>query len=330
MPSAAALLFSALLALLAVPGIGTSICRAASPPPPCEQPDSTCERLPWVEQVMSARDRGAIPYLRNVAAEDPHDRVRERSVGALVILRDAESKPLFIGRLSSDPSPAVRRAAAEGIGLLNLQVPLNTLTTPLRKDPDSLVRAECARAIGRTGRADAAAMIALSVMDDPSPEVRALSAEAIATLKTEWGAEILKQAAQDKSPIVRLYVIRGLADSSPNSAVPLFLEVRESSTDPEARIEAFRGLLRSGDSARWTEAGLSDPDERIRFLSLREWINANMKNQRFESTNKSPWVRKVEPFLSDSSRGIRELAKGYLESLGLSVRPSGFYYVIQE
>jgi len=289
-----------------------------------------CERLSWVEQVMSVRDRGAIRDLRTVAAEDTHERVRERSVGALVTLGDSGAASLLIGRLSSDLSPAVRRAAAEGIGILKFPVPSAVLTVPLRKDPNPLVRAECARAIGRTACTEAATAIVVSVLEDPSPEVRALSAEAIASLKTRWGTEVLKQAAQDNSSIVRLYVIRGLADSAPSAAVPLFREVWETTSDTETRIEAFRGLLRSGDSVKWAESGLDDRNERIRFLSLREWLFRPGQYRQNTNQRDDPRIRRIESFLSDSSRGIRELAKAHLENLGFKVRPSGFIYVIQD
>lgn len=327
MRTAVAFGFAVPFAVLVALGAGTPACGA--PPPPCDRTLSTCERLPWVEQILSARDRKAIPDLRAVAAEDAHERVRERSLGALVTLGDTGAPSLFTDRLSSDTSPAVRRAAAEGIGLLNIRVSQAILAGPLRKDSNPLVRAECARAIGRTARAEAATAVVVSLLEDPSAEVRALSAEAIANLKTEWGTEVLKQAAQDKSPIVRLYVIRGLADSAPNAAVPLFLEVWETTTDPEARIEAFRGLLQSGNSNKWSESGLLDRDERIRFLSLRKWIHENPGKPRGGKWQDDPLASRIEPFLSDSSRGIRELAKGYLESLGFGVRPSGFHYVIR-
>lgn len=322
--------FPTRFAVLAVLCAGALTSGAATQPPACDRTLNPCERLSWVEQVMSSRDREAIPHLRAVAVEDAHERVRERSLGALVILGDAGASALFLGRLLGDPSPAVRRAAAEGIGLLNFSIPPHSLTELLRKDPNPLVRAECARAIGRAARVQTGPALMVALLQDPSPEVRALCAEALAGLKTQWGTEALKQAAQDESPIVRLYVIRGLAESAPSAAVPQFKEVWETTSDPEVRVEAFRGLLRSGDPGKWTESGLADRDESIRFLSLREWLSRNAADPQRPARRDDASIRRIEPFLSDSSRGIRELAKGYLESLGLRVRPSGFIYVLQK
>lgn len=300
-------------------------------PPPCDRNLPVCERLSWVEQVLSSRDLRRIPHLRAVAVEDAHERIRGRSLGALVILGDAGASALFAGRLAGDPSPAVRRAAAEGIGLLRFMVPPDRLALPLAGDPDPLVRAECARAIGRIGSAQAGPTLTAALLQDASPEVRALSAEALAVLRTQWGTDILKQAAaQDKSPIVRLYAIRGLADFAPFDSVPLFREVWDGSDDHEARIEAFRGLLRSGEGAKWIEKGLADRDDRVRFLSLRELLARAPIDPKRPLARSNPSILRAEKFLSDSSRGIRELAKVFIENQGHRVRASGFIYVMPD
>jgi HEAT repeat protein len=265
-----------------------------------------------------------------MAVDDAHERVRERSLGALVILGDTGASSLFLGRLSGDASPAVRRAAAEGIGLLKITVPPNRLTEALLMDSNPLVRAECARAIGRAARVQAGPALMVALIQDPSPEVRALCAEALAGLKTEWGTEALKQAAQDEDPIVRLYILRGLVEFSPSAAGPLFKEVWDTTSDPELRIEAFRGLLRSGEGSKWSESGLSDSDERIRFLSLREWLSRLKPDPRNPYTRDNGSILRIEQFLADPSRGIRELAKGFLENLGFTVRQSGFVYILQK
>ncbi len=326
----AILRFRSVISVLVVLCAGVSPCGAASQPPACDPTLNPCERLSWIEQVMLNRDRETIPHLRAMAVGDAHERVRERSLGALVILGDTEASALFLGRLSGDPAPGVRRAAAEGIGLLNLPVRPDRLTEPLLKDSNPLVRAECARAIGRSPRIPAGAALISALLQDPSPEVRALSAEALAGLQAQGAAEVLKRAAQDESPIVRLYAIRALVESSPSAAGPLFKEVWDTTSDPEARIEAFRGLLRSGDAVKWAETGLAYPDERIRFLSLREWLSRLLIDPRRPPGRNDAPIRRIEPFLSDSSRGIRELAKAYLEKLGFRVRPSGFFYTLQE
>jgi hypothetical protein len=264
-----------------------------------------------------------------MAAGDAHERTRERSLGALVILGDSGAPNVFFDRLSADPAPAVRRAAAEGIGILKLPGQLHRLTERLQRDSQPIVRAECARAIGRTRGVPAEPYLSVALLLDPSPAVRALSAEALAHLRTPSASEPLRQAVLDPDPLVRLYAIRGLVETAPSSSVPLFRKVWETMDDAELRVEAFRGLLITEDSVKWREAGLAHPDERIRFLALQEWISRLSKRKDIPLARDDEAVRRIETFLSDKSRGIRELAKTFLEKQGLRVRPSGFIYVIQ-
>lgn len=276
-----------------------------------------------------SRDKDALPRLRAMAAGDAHERTRERSLGALVNLEDSGAPNVFYDRLAADPAPAVRRAAAEGIGILKLPGPLYRLTERLQKDSQPLVRAECARAIGRTKGVAAEPYLSVALLMDPSPAVRALSAEALAQMRTPSANEPLQQAVQDPDPLVRLYAIRGLVETAPSSALPLFRKVWNATDDPEMRVEAFRGLLLSGESANWREVGLAHTDERIRFLALQEWVFRLFKRKDPPLARDHETVRRIEPFLSDKSRGIRELAKTFIEKQGLRVRPSGFIYVIR-
>src|SRR5512139_3095169 len=80
------------------------------------------ERLARIERILWERDAGSIPTLREWAAKDASDRVRERALGALVTLRDAKAPRVYFDRLASDPSPGVRRAAADAVGTLAIPV----------------------------------------------------------------------------------------------------------------------------------------------------------------------------------------------------------------
>ncbi len=295
--------------------------------------DDAGARLSRIEQAMWDHDPRAIPQLREWAAKDPDDRVRERSVGALALLGDRQAAPVFLGLLGGDPAAAVRRAAAEAIGFLRLPVAPAPLAELLQKDPDPFVRAECARAIGRIGGA-APPQLLVSVVRDPSPEVRALAAQALSGLKSAAGPEILRAVAvRDDSVLVRIYAVRSLAGASPGPSASLFRTVWEGSGDADLRLEAFRGLLAAKGGDAWERVGLADADERVRFLAFRSWLDRSRQTQTRRGApgdRRDPdFEARLAGFLADRVRGIRELAKERLEALGYRIRPSGFGYAVE-
>lgn len=338
----------AALLLFILAGAPAAVPRAGEAAPPVPAPaapvlpsrprpgasEDAEDRLSRIEQATWDRDARTIPLLREWAATDPSDRVRERSVGALAIIGDPEPGPLLLGRLADDPSAEVRRAAAEAIGLLGPAAAVGRLAVSLRSDADPFVRAECARAIGRTtavGSAPSQHALLVAVFWDPSPEVRALAAEALAALRSPESAELLRAVAeQDDSTLVRTYAVRALAKTFPLSSAPLFRAVWEQARDPELRVEAFRGLLLAEKGDTWERVGLADGDERVRFLAFREWLSrameARSKRRQFPDDD---FAASLESFLSDKVRGIRELAREQLESFGVKVRRSGFGYAVE-
>ncbi len=324
----AASVFALLLAVIAP---GPAAVGQAGEPRPADMRDDAGDRLSRIEQAMWDRDPEATPLLRKWAAGDPNDHVRERSVGALAVIRDAEAAAVFLGRLEGDSSPAVRRAAAEALGIFRHKVDTRRLADPLRKDQDPLVRAECARAIGRIGDVRLGPALLISVVRDPSPEVRALAAEAAAALRTPDAADILRAVAlRDDSVLVRIYAVKALAEISPGPSASLFRTVWDGSRDPELRLEAFRGLLLAERGDAWEQVGLADADERVRFLAFQEWLARDLESRK---ANKgmpiSDFKARLETFLGDRVRGIRELAKEQLESLGVRIRPYGFGYAVE-
>jgi hypothetical protein len=289
------------------------------------------ERLARIERILWERDAGAIPTLREWAAKDGSDRVRERAVGALVTLRDDKAPGIYFDRLASDPSPRVRRAAADAIGTLAIPVDrADRLSTPLRKDADPMVRAECARAIGRAGNRQSFPYLLIAVVQDPSPEVRALSAEAVMTLKVVESVDVLRNAAlQDRSPVVRVYAVRAIAAIDPRSSQETFQTVWDQATDADLRTAAFEGMLQTSAAPAWIEAGLQDKDPRVRYLAFRAWqsrLPPGPRGRRHERN--SGEVLRLETFLKDPLRGIREGARLALEGLGYRIVEKDSVYAI--
>lgn len=316
-----------LLVLLGGPALAPAGAAAA---PPAEAADvDAAVRLARIEQAMWERDRAMLPALRTWAAGDPDDRVRERSLGALALLGDAGAGEEILARLERDSSPRVRRAAAEALWVLGIQVPPKRLTAPYEKDSDPLVRAECARALGRSGGKLIAPSLMNRLVNDPSPGVRAVTAEALALLQVSEAFPLLRYAAsRDPSPLVQLSAARVLADAGDAGAAALFRDLWESTRDADLRVEAFRGLLRSGAPGDWISAGLADGDDRIRFLAFEHWLSRAAP--RAGAGRRDPATARLEAFLSDPLPGIRDLAREALERMGFRVRPSGLTYTIEE
>ena len=195
-----------------------------------------------------------------------------------------------------------------------------------------MVRAECARSLGKLGGRAALGNLMYAVATDPSPEVRTLAAEALFRIRAEEAAGVLATAArQDRSPMVRIQAVRALAEVSPDPSQPLFEAIWKESGDPDLRLEAYRALLRSSNGNAWPEAGLRDEEVSIRILALRAWftrITATPSRTRF--VRSSPAVLRLEGYLKDPARGIREYSRQALEKLGYKIRPDGFAYRIDD
>lgn len=303
---------------------------ASSPRKPAPDGQDTADRLARIEQAMWNRDRDILPALREWAAADHDEKVRERSLGAIALLGDSGSRQTILDRLAKDPSPRVRRAAAEAVWVLGLRVLPTRLTTPYEKDPDPYVRAECARALGRTGQREGGPSLMNRLFNDPSPEVRALTAEALALLEIPEAPPLLRYAAsRDPSPFVQIFAARALADAGDPGSHALFKDLWETTEDADLRVEAFRGLLRSGAPGDWIPVGLSDGDDRVRFLAFEQWLaEVDAKGRRL--TRHDSVVLRLESFLSDPLPGIRDLARQALMQKGFRVRPSGLKYVIED
>lgn len=289
------------------------------------------ERLTRIEQIMWSREGKVVPLLRGWATNDENDQVRERAVGALVLLDDKEEGNVYADRIARDKSPRVRRAAAEGIGILKVRVPSTLLVSTLQKDADPMVRAEAARAIGLTGQHLAGPALLGAIAQDGSPEVRALSAEAYARLKLNQGTELLQGVAlRESSLLVRLNVLKALVATAPMESQPTFKTIWETANEPDIRLEALKGLLRSG-RGEWDSEGMKNSDDRVRFLALKMWVGKNYpKRASFRPKRTDTIVARLEPFLQDTVRGIRDVAREALENAGFKVKPSGFGYQLAD
>jgi hypothetical protein len=326
-------LLATLAFLLAISAPGTGFGAPPAQPAPKADAGSVAGRLSEIERIMWERDARSIPALREQAAKDPNEKVRARSLGALTLLRDTGEPMVYLERLSRDPAPSVRRAAADAIGTLGIPPDrIDRLAGPLQKDPDSMVRAECARALGKLRSLAATGNLLYAMGSDPSPEVRSLAADALARLGAPEAEPILADSArQDRSLAVRTHAVRALSEIAPRTSLPLFRDLWKEVSEPELRLEVYRGLLRTAEGNQWIEEGLRDADPSIRFSALRAWTSrlaAASSDIRLPRT--STEIVRLEALLKDPARGIREVSRKALEKLDYKVRPDGFAYSIDD
>ena len=318
---------------LALLGSAPVVASPAAPSAAEGAATSLAERLSGIERAMWERDAKSIPALRLQASKDASEKVRARALGALTLLGDTGEPMVYLERLSSDPSPRVRRAAADAIGTLVIRPDrIGRISGPLQKDTDPMVRAECARALGKLDYKEAGGPLMYALSVDPSPEVRSLAAEALHRLRAGEAEPILGiSARQDPSPTVRVQAVRALAGIAPVSSRSLFETIWKEAGDPDVRLEAYRALVGSADGGRWVEEGLTDAEVSVRFLALRTWssrIVSEAREKRLART--SAEVVRLGNFLKDSARGIREFSRRTLEELGFKTRPDGFAYSIDD
>jgi len=319
--------------LLAIPAAGPAFAAPAAQPVAGGEIVSLAERLSGIERIMWERDARSIPALRELASKDPDEKVRARALGALTLLRDTRAPIVYLERLSTDPSPRVRRAAADAIGTLAIPPDrIDRLSGPLQKDPDPMVRAECARAFGKLGSRAAIGILMYAVATDPSPEVRSLAVEALSRLRAvEAGGILTTSVRQDLSPMVRVQAVRALTEISPVSSRDLFETLWRETDDPDVRLETYRALLLSPDGTRWIEEGLGNAEVSIRFLALRSWFSRIAAHPReIRPPRSSAEIVRLGNFLKDSARGIREFSRQSLEKLGYKIRTDGFAYSIDD
>jgi len=190
---------------------------------PAAQPEAPAVQTPTVLPVDAA--------LAKLADKNPL--VRRQGVDELVRLRDPKGLPSIVKALS-DEAPAVRAAAADGVGQLHLSEASKKLSELLTGDPDQQVRQSAA--------------ISMTYLGDPSTE------------------DALLKALKDPAPGVRYASIRTLGSLRSHKAVPLLAEALK---DPDANMKrvaaAALGMTGDKDGVAGLSAALSDPDAGVRL-----------------------------------------------------------------
>jgi HEAT repeat protein len=106
------------------------------------------------EALGLIREERAIQSLTELTAYHGNREMAAETLLALARIAHASSRDLFRQRLS-DPSPAIRRAAAEGLGRLRDMESLETLKARMSAEPDASAKLAAAFAVGQMGETQA-------------------------------------------------------------------------------------------------------------------------------------------------------------------------------
>jgi hypothetical protein len=140
--------------------------------------------------------------------------------------------PGSIKELTTDPYPAVRKAAAMLSGSKGNQGSLSYLKK-LMKDDDDSVRQETARALGSIGGKRSHRMLEIMV-DDPDKEVRSTVAEALGKSGSSGAINTLERLARDDDRDVRVMAFTNLSRKGWEGRAAL---IGLSASDPETGKE---------------------------------------------------------------------------------------------
>lgn len=243
---------AALLLLMLALAFATSAWGGSSARSPAQK---RSEALQQVRQILSNAALGSsVARLRFLgeeayavkalarALEDGLDESQRRSVATAFAMLEHRSAEGHLLAFTEDEDPAVRMAAAEGLG--RIQSKKTERLVPLLEDASFGVRREAARALERCGA------------------------------KGHGGA-LLQAASVEGEPEIRVAMISAAGTSGERALIPALEPFRESSSEA-TRFAATRALCRLGsaDALAAARALLSseDPAERLRATALLEGV----------------------------------------------------------
>ena len=192
------------------------------------------------------------PALPALALEDP-----DPSMRAAALTRAAPGRPELVRRSLADPNTEVRATALEALAAYAVPGDEPALAAKLEawlRDGDARLAAACAALLPKVAGAGALSALRETAADGGKPsEVRIAALKALGAIGTREAVAALRVAAVDPVRQVRLAALAAavtLARGAPE-------EVRGRAR--ELLIEAARGSLRLGDSARDTDSSGAVP-----------------------------------------------------------------------
>jgi cyclophilin family peptidyl-prolyl cis-trans isomerase len=213
--------------------------------------------------------------LRSFAA-DPDSLVRRQCALTLGELANADGAPI-LAVLSADRDAAVRASASESAGRLAGFLPeraheraeLGRLLERALRDPDPAVRAAAAWGVGIARPAEGELWLLHRLARERSTWVRAAMLRELWRFSGKLWPKRAMSFLADRDPEVRYAAAWSLARSTrPEAAAGLRRAAQDG--DPRVRVVAYDGARRLGQASLWTMvvAGVADPDRNARVAAL--------------------------------------------------------------
>lgn len=195
--------------------------------------DPTSMRIrEFLLQVWGMRPRGVLALRR--LAQTPEPREREEALRELVRARMRFAERELISLLN-DPSPNVRRLAAQGLREVGGPSALDALLEFARTHTD-LVEEELLEAIAATGDERAVPLLSELMLHKAFP-LRSACAKALGDLRCATGLPALMLASKDEDDELRYYALRALGEIGNRECAPAVLDALDDRS-PSVRLAA--------------------------------------------------------------------------------------------
>ena len=223
-------------------------------------------RLAALRALGRLGDPRALPALLRVAAEQPID-LRAAAVDALAAPSMAAAVPTLIGLARRPPPDELARHAQLALGEIATPAAIAALVESLRRPP---VADEARVALLAAGRAAVEPLAAEVAQGTPSSA--AIAAKLLGDLgdRRATGALAAATDTRDGDPALWVVAIDALARLGDPAALPALARAAEA-RQADVRLAAFTALQTVAEprGAAVVEAGLGDPDPRVRAAAVR-------------------------------------------------------------
>ena len=199
-----------------------------------------------IEALGRIGDARALPPLQQVVRADPREEVRAAAATALGLMPAPENLDLLLAALSGDAAVVVRSAAVEALGAYDDPRAVAALAGIVTDPRQHGLRLRAIRALGASGRAGAAPLLQ-ALEASRSDGERAEIIEAIGQTGSPEATRPLARVLQGtRNPGLRLRLAVALGAIRDGSAAPTLIELLQDESVP-VRVFAVRGLADSGD-----------------------------------------------------------------------------------